>query len=365
MCAPGKSRPLLQARKRRWQRCVTGEALFGLPPTSFSQMSTVEAELAAMERLYSLYLAVVAQVKTLSETRWVDAIDQLDGMLEQVTAFQATAKKMPKTLRAFTAYHDCSRLIEQLAELLPLCKQLAHPSVKARHWQALKSVTGVEINTQPEVLVLGHLLAANLQAHRSVMVAVHVLVVDHTCVAMRVFASAVEFLVSCFACHVQVLSLQGRVGGALQCGGAGGRPGDQAPGPGGRVGRRNAHLCRVWHPRAGRAQGERHCRAHRAPGGVAGRWLGKQSCTVCRHTRNGWDHPSSCMHTSIIIHPYIHHQVLLASMATNRYAAPLREELTHWLGTLSTVDEQLELWLSVQVCVDPVLTTRYCRCHTT
>lgn len=44
-------------------------------------------------------------------------------------------------------------------------------------------------------------------------------------------------------------------------------------------------------------------------------------------------------------------QMLLASMVTNRYAAPFREELTSWLGKLSTVDEQLELWLSVQVCV--------------
>ena len=38
-------------------------------------------------------------------------------------------------------------------------------------------------------------------------------------------------------------------------------------------------------------------------------------------------------------------------MSTNRYAAPFREELAHWLGALSTIDEQLELWLSVQVLI--------------
>lgn len=135
-------------------------------------MTALEAELAAMERLYSLYMAVVAGVKAFSDTRWADAVLQLDGMLEQVTAFQATAKKMPKTLRGFAAYHDCSRLIEQLVELLPLCKQLAHPAVKARHWQALQGVTGVQINTQPDMFTLGHLLAANLQPHRCVSIGV-------------------------------------------------------------------------------------------------------------------------------------------------------------------------------------------------
>lgn len=41
-------------------------------------------------------------------------------------------------------------------------------------------------------------------------------------------------------------------------------------------------------------------------------------------------------------------QMVLASLAANRYAAPFREEVTSWLTKLASVSEQVESWLQVQ-----------------
>ena len=41
-------------------------------------------------------------------------------------------------------------------------------------------------------------------------------------------------------------------------------------------------------------------------------------------------------------------QMLLGGMASNRYAAPFREEVTAWLKRLDIVAECLESWLGVQ-----------------
>lgn len=38
----------------------------------------------------------------------------------------------------------------------------------------------------------------------------------------------------------------------------------------------------------------------------------------------------------------------LGSMASNRYSAPFREDVTGWIAKLSTVSEIVEQWLMVQ-----------------
>ncbi|CAL8466543.1 g6079 [Coccomyxa elongata] len=41
-------------------------------------------------------------------------------------------------------------------------------------------------------------------------------------------------------------------------------------------------------------------------------------------------------------------QIVLGSMATNRFAVPFRETVTAWLGKLGVVSEEIEQWLAVQ-----------------
>lgn len=41
-------------------------------------------------------------------------------------------------------------------------------------------------------------------------------------------------------------------------------------------------------------------------------------------------------------------QMTLGSMASNRYSAPFREEVSGWINKLSTVSEIVEQWLMVQ-----------------
>ena len=43
---------LFDARKRRWDACAAGEALFGLPVTPFPELEATEREIAALDKLY-------------------------------------------------------------------------------------------------------------------------------------------------------------------------------------------------------------------------------------------------------------------------------------------------------------------------
>lgn len=52
--------------------------------------------------------------------------------------------------------------------------------------------------------------------------------------------------------------------------------------------------------------------------------------------------------TSEIVEKLEDSQMQLGSMATNRYSAPFKEEVTSWIIKLSTVGEVIEMWLVVQ-----------------
>ena len=49
--------------------------------------------------LCRLYVNVITTIKGYGEFLWVDVVEQIDSMTEQVNGFQAQCKKLPKVIR--------------------------------------------------------------------------------------------------------------------------------------------------------------------------------------------------------------------------------------------------------------------------
>lgn len=70
-------------------------------------------------------------------------------------------KGLPKSVRAFEAYHQLDEQIKALLTSLPLVSDLHHPSMRERHWKQLMKATGKEF-TVDDKFSLGDMLALEL-----------------------------------------------------------------------------------------------------------------------------------------------------------------------------------------------------------
>jgi len=160
-----KFQGLFEVRKRKWQNFASGEELFGMIVTTYPELEETEREIALLDRLYALYLAVLAAFEGYAEVNWSDLGIALDGMADQVNAFSAQAKKMPKSLREWPAYLDCKKRIEDFLVLVPLLQSLLSKAMRPRHWEALQTITGKQLDLREDVFLLGHMFECNLQEH--------------------------------------------------------------------------------------------------------------------------------------------------------------------------------------------------------
>jgi dynein heavy chain len=160
-----KFQQLFELRKRKWNNFASGEELFGMAVTLYPELEKTEREIALLDRLYALYLAVLAAFDGYAEVHWSDLGVSLDNMSDQVNAFSAQAKKLPKSLREWPAYLDCKKRIEDFLTLVPMIQSLLSKAMRPRHWEALQTITGKQLDLREDVFLLGHMFAANLQEH--------------------------------------------------------------------------------------------------------------------------------------------------------------------------------------------------------
>lgn len=79
-----KFQQLFEVRKRKWESYIIGEELFGLAVTQYPELEATEKEILMLDRLYSLYVNVITTVKGYGEYLWVDVVEKIDEMSEQV-----------------------------------------------------------------------------------------------------------------------------------------------------------------------------------------------------------------------------------------------------------------------------------------
>ena len=77
-------------------------------------------------------MTVITTIRGFGDLFWVDVVEQIDTMTEQVNNFQNQAKKLPKALRDWQAFVDCKKVIDDFLEELPLFQQLASKAMRPR-----------------------------------------------------------------------------------------------------------------------------------------------------------------------------------------------------------------------------------------
>ena len=164
-----KFQRLFEERERKWEAYVAGETLFGLPVTEYPELERVKAALQLLDKLYNLYTTVLNTVNEFNEMPWLEVCSfdeknesMISKMVKKLEEFQLACKKMPKELRAWDAYVDLKKMVDDFLDTLPLVEQLANPSLRPRHWKDLEDKTGVPLKVDQEGFKLSTLLEAGI-----------------------------------------------------------------------------------------------------------------------------------------------------------------------------------------------------------
>ena len=99
-----------------------------------------------------------------NDFHWADVCEpeKMEMMTKKMEDFQGACKRMPKDLRSWDAFIELKKTVDDFLECLPLVNQLANPAMRDRHWQALQTLTGKELNTTSDAFKLSTLLDAGM-----------------------------------------------------------------------------------------------------------------------------------------------------------------------------------------------------------
>ena len=155
-------------RERNFEINYAGEELFGLPHQSYPDLEKSQKELALLSQLYDLYVAVIDTLIGWKELTWVDAVEIIPTMTEQIDEFFSKCKRLPRQLKDFEAYLSLRQEIEDFQNVLPLLAELSKPSIKPRHWKEVIAITGypLKVDQEEEIFYLSNLLDANLLEYK-------------------------------------------------------------------------------------------------------------------------------------------------------------------------------------------------------
>ena len=162
-----KFQRLYEERERKYEQYNAGENLFGLPITEYPELDQTKSELDLLDKLYGLYTTVLATVTDYNDYPWADVQQEetMEMMSKKMEDFQTLCKKMPKELRNWDAFIELKKTVDDFLETLPLVQMLAHPSLRERHWNALRELTGKELQVSSDAFKLSTLLDAGLLEH--------------------------------------------------------------------------------------------------------------------------------------------------------------------------------------------------------
>lgn len=133
-------RPAPQTRRNKWADLGAGEALFGLPLTCHPGLDRLQADVAALGRLYGLYCSVVDDTAAFAATPWADVVVAIATITDKVATYQEAARGLPKSLRQWPVYSECRAAVTDLAAALSVLGQLAHKSMRDRcgYWLGME-----------------------------------------------------------------------------------------------------------------------------------------------------------------------------------------------------------------------------------
>lgn len=149
---------------RKYEMYKSGEKLFGLPINEYPILEKRKKEFNLLEKLYSLYLRVMADMNSFLELLWSD-IDIAD-INQRVQNFQNECRRLPVGLKDWPAFIELKKKIDDFNECCPLLEMMAAEGMKDRHWEKLSKLLNYHFDVQNPKYTLGDVMKAPLLKYK-------------------------------------------------------------------------------------------------------------------------------------------------------------------------------------------------------
>ncbi|XP_034837309.1 dynein axonemal heavy chain 8 [Maniola hyperantus] len=149
---------------RRFEMYSSGEKLFGMEVKDYPILHQRKKEFNLLNKLYSLYLAVMNSIDGYFETPWV-AID-IEQIVAQLTEFDIRCRKLPRGMKDWPAFIDLKNKIDDFNETCPLLELMADKSMKDRHWRRLEQLMNCVLDVESDTFTLANVMEAPLLKYK-------------------------------------------------------------------------------------------------------------------------------------------------------------------------------------------------------
>ena len=137
--------------------------LFEVHVVDYVYLTRCSEEIVALKAMWDMVSVVLFTFSDWQKTLW-DSIDT-EMLGEEAKKLGKQVKSLDKSVRGFEGFKLIEDAVKAMATSLPLVADLAHPSMRERHWKQLMRATGKNF-VMDETFSLGDLLA--LELHKNV-----------------------------------------------------------------------------------------------------------------------------------------------------------------------------------------------------
>ncbi|KAK2191796.1 hypothetical protein NP493_45g04011 [Ridgeia piscesae] len=131
-----------------------------MPTTEYPCLPKIKKELALLQKLYTLYNAVMISINGYYDILWVDV--DIEKINIELLEFQSRIRKLPKGLKEWQAFLDLQKKIVDFNESCPLLELMANKAMKPRHWDRISNVTGHKFDLESDAFALKNIMDAPL-----------------------------------------------------------------------------------------------------------------------------------------------------------------------------------------------------------
>lgn len=149
---------------RKFEMYESGEKLFGLPVNEYPILVKRKKEFNLLEKLYSLYLRVMADIDSFLEMPWV-GID-IQDINQRVANFQNECRRLPAGMKDWPAFIELKKKIDDFNESCPLLELMAGEGMKERHWEKLSKILNYNFDVENPAYTLGDVMNAPLLKYK-------------------------------------------------------------------------------------------------------------------------------------------------------------------------------------------------------
>ncbi|TNN84661.1 Dynein heavy chain 5, axonemal [Liparis tanakae] len=121
-------------------------------------------ELDLLQKLYSLYDAVMSKIGGYYGILWTDM--DIEKINAELLEFQNRCRKLPKGLKSWQAFLDLKKTIDDFIESCPLLELMVNKSVMKRHWDRITDLTGHPFEVESKTFTLKNIMEAPLLKYK-------------------------------------------------------------------------------------------------------------------------------------------------------------------------------------------------------